>query len=406
MTQKKGALSGIKILDFTQYIAGPYATQIMCDLGASVIKVERPDRLVGAGPFVPYLDQTVEHYNPAGERVHDMCFNRGKRSITINMKNERQKELVRKLAKDADIIIENYFPGKAEEMGVGYEAMKKLNPTVIYVSVSGFGQNGPYAHRGAFDLIIQGMSGIMDLTGDPKGPPVNIGTSVADMTTALYATIATLAALNYRNRTGKGQFIDIAMLDCMLPFVESRLSEYVCTGVNPTRQGNGNGGHNVPVQGFPTKDGSIMITAARNPIFRKLCNSVGHPELADDPRFIDPEHRYQNREAVDQVFSDIFRTQTVDYWVKKLNEDGLACGPINRVCDLVEDPQVKARNMVVTVDNPNVGKFTQIGTPFKMSESPASADAYTEELGQSNYYVFHDLLGYSQEEIDDIFGGK
>lgn len=405
MEKKPGALEGVKILDFTQYVAGPFATQMMADLGAEVIKVERPDRLIGPAPYVPYLDQSRPHHNPAGERIHDMCFNRGKKLITINMKDERQKAFAWELAKRADIIIENYFPGTMKKMGMDYEKVKEVNPEVIYCSISGFGQEGPYAARGAFDLIIQGMSGMMSVTGEKDGSPMNAGTDAADIATSLHAVVAILAALQYRNRTGKGQYIDIAMLDSMIPFLENLLSEYMFTGICPQRQGVRNG-HNMPVGIYPASDKMITISAARDPAFIKLCNAIGHPEIASDPRFCNGNVRYENDTALIETLSNIFRGKTAQEWVEILNAAGLPCGPVNDVSDLATDPQVAARRMLVQVDNPNVGPFWQIGSPFKMSETPGSADAYTKELGESNHEVFCDIMGHSEEEYREFFGEK
>jgi CoA:oxalate CoA-transferase len=398
---KQGALTGIKVLDFTLYTSGPAATQILADMGAEVIKVEHPHRHVGAGPFVEYLDKSRPHFHPYGERLYDLCYNRGKKSITLNLKSPEERAMAYRLAERADIVIENFKPGTIEKMGLGYEDVRKGNPTVIYTSISGFGQTGPYKYKGAFDMVIQGMSGMMSLTGSPEGEPTVIGSSAADILTGIQAVVATLAALHYRDRTGKGQYVDVAMLDSFMPMLDYQVSNHLYTGKNPRRNGNRNPS-NAPFETFKASDGTVIIAAHRDMLFKRFCNVVGHTELLEDPRFASPSLRVDNRDALAEIINGIIGKQTVDYWVELLESGGVPVGVVNNISDVCAHPQVAARKMVVEVYNPNIGYFKQMGTPYKMSESPASAMAYAEETGASNYDVFGGILGMSRQEIEAL----
>lgn len=389
MSTSNGALSGIKILDLTQFLSGPFCTMTLGDLGAEVIKIERPKPVPGSGPFLN------------GERIYDLSLNRSKKGITINLKSEKEKKMLLKMAEKADVLIENFRPGTMDKMGLGYEDMKKVNPRLVYVSISGYGHTGPYKEKGALDVVIQGMSGMMSLTGEANGRPTKVGPSVSDIIAGFYAGIATLAALRHRDQTGKGQFVDIAMLDASFSCLENAVANYFATGICPTRVGNRHQ-VNAPFQPYKTADGEIIITATRNPAFFDMCKALGREDLTTDERFNNPEVRRVNVDALEEEITKTTITMTMAEVEEKLEAVGVPTGRINTVAMIAEDPQIIARNMIVELDHPVAGKYKMPGSPIKMSDTPVNPTIPAPCLGQHNHEVFRELLDMSDEEIDTL----
>lgn len=386
---QKAALEGLTVLDLTQFLSGPFCTMNLGDLGAEVVKIERPDRPVGSGPFLN------------GERVYDLSLNRSKKGITLNLKNPKEKEIFLRLAEQADILIENFKPGAMDKMGLGYEDVRRRNPRIIYASISGFGHTGPYRAKGAMDMVIQGMSGIMSLTGSPDGRPMKAGFSVSDLLGGFYALVGILAALHHRDRTGEGQHIDIAMLDASFACVENAVANYYATGKVPTRVGNRHQ-VTVPFQPYRTRDGEIIITAPRNDSYAAMCRALGREELIGDPRFRSPEDR---RQHVDELENEITRTtieMTMAEVDEKLSAAGVPTGRINTIAQIAADPQIREREMVITLDHPVAGLYKTAGSPLKMSETPARPVRPAPVLGEHTREIFREKLGMSSGEIDEI----
>jgi CoA:oxalate CoA-transferase len=389
MTNGKGAMSGITVLDLTQFLSGPFCTMILADLGAEVIKIERPDRPKASGPFL------------GGERTYDLSINRGKKGITLNLKNPMDKDIFLQLAKRADVVVENFKPGTMEKMGLGYEEIKKIKPDIIFAAISGFGETGPYRQRGALDMVIQGMSGLMSITGEPGGRPVKAGSSVSDLFTGIYAYGAIASALYYRSRTGTGQFIDIAMLDSMFSCLENAVINYFVTGENPGRVGNRHA-TNAPFQSFKTSDGEIIITASRDSSYNKLCTALGREDLITDPRFSNTELRRINADELEEEITKFTILHTMTEMEEILNKVNVPNGRINTLDMICNSPQIIARNMVVEADHPVAGKYKMAGSPLKFSETPPVDNRPAPLLGQHNYEVFSGMLRMSDEQIKAV----
>lgn len=385
------ALAGLKVLDLTRVLAGPFATMIMADMGADVIKLEMPVTGDDSREFGPYVE---------GESAYFMSINRNKRSMTINLKSEESKELFKKMVKEADIVVENYRPGTMEKLGLGYEDLKEINPRIIYAASSGFGHTGPYSKRAAYDAVVQAMGGVMSITGELGGKPTKVGPSVADIIAGLYTAIGILAAVNYRNLTGKGQKVDVAMLDSQVSILENAIARFTATGVNPGPLGNRHPSI-IPFEDFETSNGSIMIAAGNDTLFRKLADALGVSELADDERFKTNPKRGENYEAIRPLLAAPFKTKTTEEWIDILNQAGVPNGPINNIEGVVNDPQVNARNMIVEVEHPKAGKIKLPGVPIKMSESQGEVRTAAPMLGQHTDEILKEF-GLSEEEISNL----
>ena len=375
MAKGYGPLSGVTVIDLTQFLSGPFATMIMADMGADVIKVERPDRPKASGPYLN------------GERTYDLSIMRSKRSVTLNLKEELDKKVLLKMVEKADVIIENFKPGTMERMGLGYDVIKEVNPKIIYMAISGFGYTGPYKDRGALDMVIQGMSGLMSLTGDPKGGATRCGTSVSDIFTGIYSFGAVSAALYDREKTGKGQF-NAVINTCVL-------------GKNPERVGNTHP-VNAPFGTFPAKDGEIIITCSRNSAFENLCHAIHREDMLDDPRFNDPDARRLHREELTEELSKFTREHTIDENEAILAAGGVPYGRINTMQMICADPQIAARHMLVEVDHKVAGKYKMPGSPIKMATYPDTTYEPAPMLGENNREVFRDYAGMTDEEIDAL----
>ena len=387
-----GPLKGIRVLDLTRILAGPYATMILRDLGAEVIKIEQPGVGDEARDFGPFKNDFSLYF---------MSVNRGKKSVTLNLKSQRGKELFLELVKGSDILVENFRPGTMEKLGLDYESLKEHHPSLLYAACSGFGQTGPYAMRGAYDMIIQGMGGIISITGEPDRPPVRVGTSVGDITSALFTAIGILSALRHRDQTGEGQLIDVGMLDCQVAILENAMVRYFSTGDIPRPLGRRHPAI-TPFEVFESADGYVVIAIGNNELWRKFCEHVDRPELIDDDRFNTNALRTENHESLFPILAEIMCRRTTDAWVEALEAIGVPCGPVNTVDKVANDPQVLARDMIAEVEHDTTGTVQIPGIPIKLSETPGQIDAPAPNLGEHTSEVLTDLLELEAEEVNQL----
>ncbi len=399
-----GALSHIRVLDLSRVLAGPWAGQTLADMGAEVIKIERPGRgddTRGWGP--PFLKDMDGH--DTSEAAYYLGTNRGKKSLTLDISRAEGQELVRQLAARSDILLENYMVGTLSRYGLGYEDLKAVNPGLIYCSITGFGQTGPYSHRAGYDFIIQGLSGLMSITGErdelPGGGPQKVGIPVADLFTGLYSTVAVLAALAQRNVSGIGQHIDMSLLDVMVSTMGTAYMNYLTTG--NVLKSHGNAAANiVPYQVFHCRDGKIVLAIGNDSQFVKFCEIAGHPELARDPRFSTNASRIRNREILIPILEGILLGNSVTEWVDMLDPVGVPCGPINNMAQVFENPQVKHRGMLLEMAHPLAGTVLQVASPFHFSETPAQYHSAPPLLGQHTGEILRSLLGLDAHEIEEL----
>lgn len=387
-----GPLKGIRVLDLTRILAGPYATMILRDLGAEVIKVEQPGVGDEARDFGPFKNEFSLYF---------MSVNRGKKSVTLNLKAPRGKELFLELVKQSDILVENFRPGTMEKLGLGYESLKAHHPSLLYAACSGFGQTGPYAMRGAYDMIIQGMGGIISITGEPDRPPVRVGTSIGDITSALFTGIGILSALRHRDQTGEGQLIDVGMLDCQVAILENAMVRYLSTGDIPRPLGRRHPAI-TPFEVFESADGYVVIAIGNNELWRKFCEHIDCPELIDDVRFRTNALRTENHESLFPILDEIMRRRTTDAWIEELEAIGVPCGPVNTVDKVAKDPQVLAREMIAEVEHDITGTIQIPGIPIKLSETPGQIDAPAPNLGEHTSEVLTGLLGLSAKDVNQL----
>ena len=394
-------LSHVRVLDLSRVLAGPWAAQNLADLGAEVIKVERPgtgDDTRSWGP--PFLHDADG--KPTQEAAYFMGINRAKRSITIDLSLAQGQALVRRLAESADVIIENYKTGTLARYGLDYAAIRAINPRIVYCSITGFGQDGPYCDRPAYDFLIQGMSGLMSVTGEradrPGGGPMKVGIPIADLMTGLYADVAILGALALRERTGAGQHIDLALLDVQISVMTGRSLGYFVTGKLP--QANGNEHPNiVPQTVFPCRDGHLIIVVGNDTQFVSLCDALDMPELARDPRFATNPQRVINRDALNAMVIERLARENRDHWIALLEHKGVPCGPINNIRQTFDDPQVRHRKMQVKVQHPLGGTVSLVGNPIKYSETPITYQRPPPLLGQHTDEILREKLGLQDDEI-------
>jgi CoA:oxalate CoA-transferase len=363
---RRGPLSDVTVLDLTRVLAGPYCTMVLADLGARVVKVERPgdgDDARAIGPFVE------------GKSAYFMSLNRGKESIALDLRGPADRVIFEKLLSRADVLVENYRAGVMEKLGYGWETLHPRHPRLIYAAASGFGHTGPYAGRPAYDLVAQAMGGLMSLTGQPGSEPTRVGTSIGDIAAGLFTAVGVNAALYHRELTGEGTKIDVAMLDCQVALLENAIARYVATGRVPGPLGSRHPSI-TPFEAFACADGHLIIAAGNDGLFRKLCDVLERPELADDPRFCSNEARTGNADALKTAIEEALRKRTRADWLDVLQADGLPCGPINDVAEVLADPQVTARNMVIRVRDEVAGEIPMPGNPIKLSafEDPSSRE--------------------------------
>ncbi|WMW79597.1 CaiB/BaiF CoA-transferase family protein [Undibacterium cyanobacteriorum] len=403
-TSQKTALGHIRVLDLTRVLAGPWCAQNLADLGAEVIKVERPgagDDTRSWGP--PYLKD--QDGADTSEAAYYLAANRGKKAIAVDISTSEGQHIIRELAKKSDVVLENYKVGQLKKYGLDYESLKQLKPDLVYCSITGFGQNGPYAHRAGYDFIVQGMGGFMSLTGErddlPGGGPQKAGVAIADLMTGMYATIGVMAALTHRDRTGEGQYIDMALLDVQVAMLANMNMNYLTSGKPPKRWGNAHQ-NIVPYQTFATSDGHIIVAAGNDGQYRKFVQVGGRPELADDPRFISNPLRVQHRDTLVPILADMVKLKTKKEWIAELEAAGVPCGPINKLDEVFADPQVQARDMQITLPHPTAGLATLVGSPIKLSETPVSYQAAPPLLGQDTDTVLQEVLALPESEIAQL----
>lgn len=387
-------LSDLRVLDLSRVLAGPYCSMMLGDLGADVIKVERP----GAG------DDT-RHWGPpeaGGEAAYYLSVNRNKQSLTVNLKVPEGQEIIRRLSKQSDIVIENYKVGTLQKIGLGYEDLKKINPGLIYCSITGFGQNGPYKDKPGYDFMIQGMGGVMSFTGDPDGPPMKVGVAIVDITAGLFACSSILAALRHREKTGKGQYIDISLLDSVVAWLANVGSNYLISGEIPIRYGNGHP-NIVPYEPFKTKNGTYIALAVGNDRqWQKFCNLAGIEELANDPRYATNPQRVRNRKTLIPIIAEKMLARTGEEWLIELDNLQIPCGPINTLDKVFADPQVLVREMVAGVPHPTAKTVKIVASPMKLSETPCEITRHPPLLGEHTDLVLQEKLGYGSAKIEAL----
>ncbi len=387
-----GPLEGIKVLDLTRVLAGPFATMILGDLGADVIKIEQPEIGDEARNFGPFKN---------GFSLYFMSVNRGKRSVTLNLKSDKGKAVFKQLAMQSDILVENFRPGTMKNYGLDYETLTKEHPSLIYAACSGFGQTGPFSQKGAYDMIIQGIGGIISITGEPEGPPVRVGTSISDITAALFTTIGILSALHHRSKTGKGQLVDVAMLDSLVAVLENAIVRYFTTNEIPQPLGSR---HPVitPFEAFESEDGHVIIAIGNDSLWTKFCESTHRRDLISDPRFCSNAERTENHDDLYPILSEIMRKRTTEEWIKALEEIGVPCGPINQIDKVVNHPQIQAREMITQVLHNITGLVEIPGIPIKLSETEGRIDSPAPNLSEHTTEVLTDVLNMSIAEVEQL----
>lgn len=355
--QINGPLDNLLVIDLTRVLAGPYATMVMADLGARVIKVEAPGNGDDARQFGPFIN---------GQSAYFMSLNRGKESIALNLKEDDDRAIFEDLVKRADVLVENYRPGTMQKLNYGWDQLQELNPRLIYSAISGFGHSGPYSKRAAYDMVVQGMGGIMSVTGYPNSGPTRVGTSIGDITAGLFGLNGILAALLERERTGKGAFVDVGMLDCQVAILENAIGRYLADGKVPQPLGARHPSI-TPFEAYRTSDGYIIVAAGNDNLFAKLCKALGRNELCDDPEFQSNDLRTQNVDRLKLEIEAALASSTSTEWLGIIGDAGVPCGPINNVEQVVNDEHVVARNMIISSNDPAAGSIKMAGNPIKMS---------------------------------------
>jgi crotonobetainyl-CoA:carnitine CoA-transferase CaiB-like acyl-CoA transferase len=392
----KGALDGIRILDASRVLAGPFCSMILGDLGAEVIKIEHyesGDETRGWGP--PFV---------SGESAYYLSANLNKQSMTLNLKSEEGKKIFAKLASTSDILVQNFKSGTLEKIGLGYLQLEANNPGLIFASITGFGTTGPYKDLPGYDYIIQAMSGLMNITGEPDGSPVKVGVAIADVLTGLYTCIGILGALQHRNATGEGQEIDISLMDCQVSSLINVASNYLCSGVVPKRMGNRHP-NITPYQVFKTKDGDLVIAVGNDQQFKRFAVVLGRPELAEMEEFIHNEQRLQNTDKLIAICEELLAKKTKREWKGQLDAAGIPNGPINTVAEMFEDSQIKAREMIVEMEHPLIDNLQLTGSPLKLSATPVTMRRHLPLFGEHTEALL-ESIGYNSNEISSLKQNK
>ena len=402
-----GALSHIRVLDLSRVLAGPWAGQVLADLGAEVIKIERPgcgDDTRAWGP--PFLKEAQGQ--DTSEAAYYLSANRNKQSVTVDFTQPEGQRLIRELAAQCDVVLENFKVGGLAAYGLDYEALKAVNPRLIYCSITGFGQDGPYAKRAGYDFMIQGLGGLMSLTGRAEGEdgagPMKVGVAVTDILTGLYATVGVLAALNHREQTGIGQHVNLALLDVQVACLANQAMNFLTSGVAPRRLGNSHP-NIVPYQDFPSADGDFVLTVGNDSQFRKFCEVAGQREWADDSRFISNSARVANREVLVPLIRQVTVFKTTAQWLAALELAGVPCGPINNLAQVFADPHVQARGLRLDLPHSLGGSTPQVASPLRLSATPVEYRNAPPLLGEHTDAVLQRLLQLTAEQVNELRSG-
>ena len=386
-------LTGLRVLDLSRVLAGPYCAMMLADYGADIVKIEPPkvgDDSRAFGPFV------------GDESAYFMSLNRNKRSMTLNFKRQAECDLFKEMVKHADIVLENYRPGTMEKFGLGYDELKKINPKIIYAACSGFGHSGPYQYKPAYDIIVQAMGGSMSITGPEGGEPCRVGASVGDIIAGMFTAYGIMMALHHRGNTGEGQKVDVGMLDCQVAVLENAIARYVTSGSVPTPLGNRHPSIS-PFSSFTAQDGHIIVGAGNDRLWTKLCNILEKPELLTDSRFDNNSNRTAHVKELTGILNEVFSKKTIAEWMTVLEEAELPCAPINTVDKIVNDPQIKAREMIVEVEHPVAGHLKMAGLPIKMSATPGAVERPAPLLGQHTAELLKEILGWDEAKTAKFF---
>ncbi len=389
MPRADAPLAGLRVLDLTRVLAGPFCAMLLGDMGAEVVKIEEPGKGDDTRSWPPFV---------GGEATYFMSVNRNKKSVTLNLKAPEGRRILTALVRKSDVLLENFRPGTMEKLGFGYRALARLNPRLVYCSISGFGESGPEAHRAGYDLIVQAESGLMDITGFADGPPVKVGTSIADLVAGMSAAHGVTLALLARARTRRGQKVEIAMLDAMAALLTYQAGIYFGTGQRPQRRGNAHPSI-VPYEVFKAADAYLTLGVANNSLWAKCCAALDRPELARDPRFDTEAKRVQNRDTLIPLLNGILGGRTAEEWMKRFEAAGIPAGRIKTVAEVCESEHLKARGMVVTLPHPTAKRVTVMGVPIRLHATPGRASAASPTLGQHTDPVLRTLVGLTRAEI-------
>ena len=389
-------LKDIVVLDLSRVLAGPYSTMMLADFGAEIIKIEPPEVGDDSRAFGPFVGK---------ESVYYMSLNRNKRSITMNFKEPEAIELFKEMVKKADVVVENYRPGTMEKFGIGYDVLKEINPKLIYAACSGFGHSGPYMDKPAYDIVVQAMGGIMSITGPEGGEPCRVGASVGDIIAGIFTAYGVMTALYYRAVSGVGQKVDVGMLDCQVAVLENAMARYLSSGVVPKPAGTRHPSI-TPFESYTAKDGYVIVGAGNDRLWEKLCKLIEKPELVKDERFATNAKRTENVRELKVILDEVFKVDTIKFWMDKLEEAGIPCAPINTVDKVIHDPQVNSRNMIVETQHPVAGPVKMAGVPVKLSETPGSVETPAPLLGQHTEEILKELLGIDAAKVADLKARK
>ncbi|HIV50261.1 MAG TPA: CoA transferase [Candidatus Faecalibacterium intestinipullorum] len=390
------ALENLTVLDLTRVLAGPFCTMMLADMGANVIKIEVPTGGDDTRTYPPFREKNL---NGQRESLYFANINRNKKGVTLNLKAPEGKAIFKELVKKADIVVENYRPGVMDKLGLGYDVLKEINPRLIYAAVSGFGCYGPYHLRPGYDILAQAMGGMMAITGPRGGEPTRAGSALGDMLGGLHVTIGILAAVNARTITGKGQRVDVSLMDSMIAATENTALKYLESGQIPPRMGNRYAAVS-PYDAFKVKDGVIIIAAGNQKLYEKLCTEVLHrPDMITDPRFVDMPGRLENQDAIQEVIEDTLKDYTMEEATQLVLSKGIPAGPILNIKQILEDPHVKEREMFVEMDHPTLGRITVNGCAIKLMDTKPSVRTPAPQLGQDNKAIYKGMLGMSEEEF-------
>lgn len=401
------ALDHLRVLDMSRVLAGPFLAQNLADFGADVIKVERPHHGDESRTFPPYVKDAAGH--DTEDSAYFMSINRGKRSITIDIATPCGQALIKKLAAQSDVLIENYKVGDLKRYGLDYEAIRAVNPRIVYCSITGFGQTGPYRNRPGYDYIFQAMSGLMSLTGGPDelpgGGPAKVGLAICDVITGIYSSFAVMTALAEREKSGTGQHIDMSLLDTTIATISHINMNYLIGGIIPKRMGTGHPSI-VPYQMFQAKDGPMVVAVGNDGQFAKLCGLLGYPELPQDPRFLTNPLRVQHRDALIPQLEKAFAQKTAGEWITSLTQLGVPCGPLNNIQQVFDDPHVQSRGMQVQIPHPRAGSVPALANPARLLETPPQYERPAPALGEHTREILSSVLGLTEAEIDQLAAEK